>query len=178
MSVATRAAEDRGSESRAIVWPGAAALDTSEVRWFAPGPVPADVLAWFTRIAPIAIVDERCDTYLLHNVAGLGVESRSGRVLEVKQRHCTGPEIVVVQPIRCVCGESLDLVNGDLSLEVVDLPLHLADRPSGIDIQPPKSWIGSRTMAMSSDDASAAAVAQVGDTRQLDASSRSSFASS
>ncbi len=75
-------------------------MDTTEVRWFAPGPVPADILAWFAGQDSISAVDERCDTYLLHGIDGLGVKYRARRVLEVKQRHSIDGDIVLAPGLR------------------------------------------------------------------------------
>ncbi len=66
---------------------GQPVLDTSEVRWFATGPLPDDVVAWFARQKSIAAVEERCDTYLLRGIEGTGVKYRNQRVLEVKLCH-------------------------------------------------------------------------------------------
>jgi hypothetical protein len=62
-------------------------MDTSEVRWFAHGPLPEDVVAWFARQSAITAVEERSDTYLLRGLDGLGVKYRNQRVLEVKWCH-------------------------------------------------------------------------------------------
>lgn len=95
MSIAGSAAERRSGASDAFASRGVPVLDTSEVRWFAPGPVPAEGLEWLSRLSNLATVDERCDTYLLHGVDGLGVKYRNQLVLEVKRRHSTEGDIAL-----------------------------------------------------------------------------------
>jgi len=80
---------DRASEAgRAVPAPlgslGQPVMDTSEVRWFARGPLPDDAVAWFAGQEAIASVEERYDTYLLSGNDGMGVKYRNQRVLEVK----------------------------------------------------------------------------------------------
>jgi hypothetical protein len=64
-------------------------MDTSEVRWFAHGSLPDDVVAWFARQDAISAVEERYDTYLVSGNAGMGVKYRNQLVLEVKWCHTT-----------------------------------------------------------------------------------------
>ena len=56
--------------------------DTGELRWFAPGPIPPEVLTWFGGTA----VEERCDTYRLDGRDDMGLKLRSGKLLELKVR--------------------------------------------------------------------------------------------
>lgn len=93
MTIVGSAEEHWDSESDAFASQGLAVMDSSEVRWFAPGPMPADVLTWLTRLSTITVVEERCDTYLLHGIEGLGVKYRNQSVLEVKRRHSTAADI-------------------------------------------------------------------------------------
>lgn len=59
-------------------------LDTTELRWFVPGPLPADISGWF--IGSTGIVEERCDTYLLNGRVDIGVKRRFRETLELKAR--------------------------------------------------------------------------------------------
>lgn len=61
-----------------------AVLDTTELRWFLPGSLPLDLLGWFT--GSTGVVEERCDTYLLHGRHDMGVKRRFGETLELKVR--------------------------------------------------------------------------------------------
>lgn len=63
---------------------GVSVLDTTELRWFVPGPIPADVDRWF--IGPAAVVRERCDTYLLDGRLDVGIKRRFRETLELKVR--------------------------------------------------------------------------------------------
>ena len=74
---------------------GQPVLDTSEVRWFAPGEIPHDVITWFAGQGGITAVEERCDTYLLSGVDGIGVKYRDRRLLEVKWRHSVGANVTL-----------------------------------------------------------------------------------
>ena len=59
-------------------------LDTTELRWFVPGPMPADIGGWF--IGSTGVVEERCDTYLLDGRHDVGVKRRFRETLELKVR--------------------------------------------------------------------------------------------
>ena len=59
-------------------------VDTTELRWFVPGPLPPDVHVWFT--GSTGVSEERCDTYLLDGRGDIGVKRRSGETLELKVR--------------------------------------------------------------------------------------------
>jgi hypothetical protein len=59
-------------------------LDTTELRWFASGPIPPDVKAWFG--GSTGVCEQRCDTYLLEGRDDVGVKRRSRELLEVKVR--------------------------------------------------------------------------------------------
>lgn len=61
-------------------------LDTLELRWFASGPVPPDVLEWFVGPTEVAASERRSDSYLEDGLDERGVKLRSGRTLEVKLR--------------------------------------------------------------------------------------------
>ena len=60
------------------------ALDTTELRWFVPGPLPAEIGGWFTGSTGVA--EERCDTYLLDGRGDIGVKRRFRETLELKVR--------------------------------------------------------------------------------------------
>jgi hypothetical protein len=55
---------------------------TIEVRWFYPGALPAEFLAWFK---PLATADSRTDVYLQSSSPDMGLKLRQGN-LEVKYR--------------------------------------------------------------------------------------------
>ena len=59
-------------------------LDTTELRWFAEGAVPADIGRWFG--ASAGTLEERCDTYLLGGHEDIGVKCRFRETLELKAR--------------------------------------------------------------------------------------------
>ena len=59
-------------------------VDTTELRWFVPGPLPADIRGWFTGSTGVA--EERCDTYLLDGRGDIGVKRRFRETLELKVR--------------------------------------------------------------------------------------------
>lgn len=65
--------------------------ETAEIRWFAPGPVPDAVGAWFDTLAPSAeIVSEaRTDRYLVPATAAVGEKWREGSA-ERKTRTAVG----------------------------------------------------------------------------------------
>lgn len=64
-------------------------LVTAEVRWFADGPVPAEVEAWFASLGPPVGTEARHDLYLPPTDDALGVKLRAGR-LELKRRAAVG----------------------------------------------------------------------------------------
>lgn len=82
----------RGSEVERAPGP-VPVFDTSELRWFAIGPVPDDVLGWFLGERESLTVEERADVYHLHAVDGLGVKFRGGTMLEVKQLQSVGDPV-------------------------------------------------------------------------------------
>ncbi len=61
-------------------------LDTTEVRWFAEGVIPPDVVSWFTCDGTTGAVEERCDTYLMDGRRDRGVKRRFRETLELKVR--------------------------------------------------------------------------------------------
>jgi hypothetical protein len=61
-----------------------AVVDTTELRWFLPGPLPADIRGWFN--GSTGVGEERCDTYLLDGRADIGVKRRFRETLELKVR--------------------------------------------------------------------------------------------
>jgi hypothetical protein len=63
---------------------GLSVLDTTELRWFVPGPIPSDVDAWFG--SPTGVCEQRCDTYLFDGRDDVGIKRRSREILEVKVR--------------------------------------------------------------------------------------------
>jgi len=70
-------------------------LATVEARWFAAGPTPAAVAAWFEAAGEVRREPARTDRYLrLQGVDGVGVKRREGR-FEIKAR-CAGALGMVV----------------------------------------------------------------------------------
>ena len=63
-------------------------LDTTEVRWFVPGPLPDDVAGWFDGEG--GVLEERYDTYVLDGRSDVGVKRRFGETLEMKVRLSPG----------------------------------------------------------------------------------------
>ena len=70
-------------------------LDTSELRWFATGPLPSGVIAWFTCDGTIGTFEERTDVYQLHRLHDIGVKRRARNILEVKVRRSIGSDLAV-----------------------------------------------------------------------------------
>lgn len=64
--------------------PSTPVLDTSELRWFADGPLVRNVAEWFTCGGTLGAVEERCDTYQLNGLLDLGIKLRASETLEVK----------------------------------------------------------------------------------------------
>ena len=76
---AARSATDQacGTESLSVV-------DTTELRWFFPGPLPLEVRDWFH--GSTGAPEERCDTYLLDGRHHIGTKRRFRETLELKVR--------------------------------------------------------------------------------------------
>ena len=68
--------------------PSAATGEATELRWFADGPLPGSVRAWFA--GPADAAEERCDRYLLDGAVDIGIKVRGGRTLELKARRGSG----------------------------------------------------------------------------------------
>lgn len=66
--------------------------DTGELRWFAPGRPPADVLAWFNPGVGRGAVERRSDTYRLDGRTDAGLKLRRGRILDLKVRQSVEDE--------------------------------------------------------------------------------------
>ena len=65
--------------------------DTTEVRWFAVGPLPSGLVRWFTGDGMVGFFERRTDSYRLDDRGDVGVKRRSQRTLELKTR-LAGPE--------------------------------------------------------------------------------------
>ena len=59
-------------------------LDTTELRWFVPGPLPSEVAGWFA--GSTGVDEDRCDAYLLGGRCDIGVKRRFRETLELKVR--------------------------------------------------------------------------------------------
>jgi hypothetical protein len=70
-------------------------LETLEVRWFARGRLPAEVLGWFEAAVRDVEIEERVDSYLLTGRPDLGVKRRDQGPLEIKERTGVGSRVTV-----------------------------------------------------------------------------------
>ena len=70
-------AQPRSPDARSV-------LDTTELRWFVPGPLPRDIGDWFA--GSTGVSEERCDTYSLDGRCDIGVKRRFRETLELKVR--------------------------------------------------------------------------------------------
>lgn len=78
--------------------PGAITIvDTTELRWFADGALPAEIMSWFTGAGSMAAIEERCDTYRIDDRDDAGLKRRFRKILELKVRQATG-EMFVLEP--------------------------------------------------------------------------------
>jgi len=59
-------------------------LDTTELRWCFPGPLPAAVREWFAHST--GLTEQRCDTYVVDSRCDIGVKRRFRETLELKVR--------------------------------------------------------------------------------------------
>jgi hypothetical protein len=93
--------EDQSRSDEWVAWMVAAGssgdtadlYNTTEVRWFARGPLPPDVLTWFTGGRTMGSVEDRHDIYQLHGLNDIGVKRRHGATLEVKVRRTFGTSL-------------------------------------------------------------------------------------
>lgn len=65
-------------------------FDTTEVRWFGTGRMPADVLNWFTRSGSHGSLEIRQDAYLSTGSVSIGRKRRNHGPLEIKTRRGLG----------------------------------------------------------------------------------------
>jgi hypothetical protein len=70
-------------------------LETLEVRWFARGRLPSEVLGWFQTSVAHVETEERVDSYLVTGRSDLGVKRRDQGPLEVKERIRVGSRLSV-----------------------------------------------------------------------------------
>lgn len=61
-------------------------FDTTEVRWFVSGSLPASYVDWFSSAGETAVVEVRCDTYWVDGLHSTGLKRRGRGPLEVKLR--------------------------------------------------------------------------------------------
>lgn len=94
-----------------------AAHETTEVRRFAGGPPPSDVRTWFGVSADDR--EERCDRYLVDQVADVGIKERGGQTLELKVRRSVGPSIDLGRGLR---GTLEDWSKWSPADDVIDIP--------------------------------------------------------
>jgi len=65
-------------------------FDTTEVRWFGTGSMPADVLNWFTKSGSHGSLEIRQDAYLSTGSVSIGRKRRNHGPLEIKTRRGLG----------------------------------------------------------------------------------------
>ena len=75
--------------------PHVAVLDTTELRWFADGPLPDQIESWFTRSGSRGMVEDRCDTYRRDRRLDTGVKHRFRETLELKERQSVEDPLVL-----------------------------------------------------------------------------------
>jgi hypothetical protein len=141
-------------------------LATSEVRWFAPGPPPAPVVAWFSERGRAAFVELRRDAYRIGPDHGVGLKRRDHGPLELKRRHGISPRRAFVAGLagrieewrKDGLEEPLDATGWQWSLvdkvvltrtfareesgSVVEIG-HVAQQPSGCDVELATVTVGS-----------------------------------
>lgn len=61
-------------------------VDTTEMRWFADGPLPLTVVNWFAGPGSMAVIEKRVDTYRIDGRDDAGLKRRFRRTLELKVR--------------------------------------------------------------------------------------------
>jgi len=69
--------------------------DTTELRWVAEGPLPTDVVEWFTRGGTRGVVEQRCDTYRMDGRRHQGVKLRFRETPELKVLQAVGKHLVL-----------------------------------------------------------------------------------
>lgn len=94
MTIAAAADATPSGDARAVDR-GVAVVDTTELRWFAPGRPPADVETWFTCDGEAGAVEERRDLYRLDGQPALGVKRRFRTDLELKMRQSVGEHLAL-----------------------------------------------------------------------------------
>lgn len=72
-------------------------VDTTELRWFANGPLSPDVTSWFTRNGTTGMVEERYDAYRLDGQFDMGVKRRFRETVELKIRRSVEEGFVLGQ---------------------------------------------------------------------------------
>jgi len=77
-------ATERPTEVRTDVDATFAIVDTTELRWFVPGPLPAEIRNWF--IGSTGVVEVRRDSYLVDDRVDIGIKRRGQTTLELKVR--------------------------------------------------------------------------------------------
>ncbi len=70
-------------------------VDTTELRWFADGPLPDDVVGWFTCNGTMGHREQRTDVYRIDDYHDMGVKRRFGDTLELKSRRGVGSSFVL-----------------------------------------------------------------------------------
>ena len=78
----------------------AAALETSELRWFGLGLPPRDVVSWFSAGGTVGTTERRSDIYQVNGRHDLGLKRRFGWITEAKVRHAVGPTVALGTGLR------------------------------------------------------------------------------
>lgn len=88
-STATRTEPDRLRPDRSAIAVDGASVridETTELRWFFDGPLPAAIRTWFVSMGRLGLTEHRIDTYRLDDQVDVGVKRRFGSMLELKRR--------------------------------------------------------------------------------------------
>ena len=104
-------------------------FNTSEIRWFARGPLPPEVEAWFTAGRTMGVLECRTDTYQLYGLDDIGAKRRHRTTLEAK--------------VRRTLGDSLNLGNG-LEGRIEEWSKWEPGEADGIWQSPDKGWLSVR----------------------------------
>ncbi len=75
--------------------PAVVMVDTTELRWFADGPLPGDIVGWFTCGGAMGHRERRTDAYRIDGHHDMGLKRRFRNTLELKSRRAVGSSFVL-----------------------------------------------------------------------------------